>query len=206
MYYFSASAMVFNYGASIWADGVEVSDETYSALMTYLNKGYTLAADENGYPYGIPPAVPPPEPTIQEVFAKRLDLLNNDYERAVEYLKSTYPRSETITWTLQLAEARKIFRWLNENPTLTIDDLPADVAPFLSSLSARRDLEGVPGGLLHLAERVITNDGIFTPALADVTGIRHGIERNMYLAVDADNIAQLEAITWVFPFPPVIIE
>jgi len=143
---------------------------------------------------------------INARFEEKLTLLNKDYECAVTYLKSTYPPSEVNTWAIQITEARAIFKWLEENPTLTIDDMPSTVAPFLVTLSASRLALGYPNGLAHLAQRVIENDSLFTPALSQVTAIRHASERQMLPAVAAEDMASLEAVTWSFPWPPVLIE
>lgn len=143
---------------------------------------------------------------VNNRFKERLALLNNDYERAVAYLKSTYPSSEVSTWAIQITEARAIFKWLEDNPTLTIDDMPATVAPFLVTLSASRLALGYPNDLAHLAQRVIENDSLFTPALSQVTAIRHATERQMLLAVAAEDMETLDAVTWTFPWPPVLIE
>lgn len=143
---------------------------------------------------------------INTRFEEKLARLNKDYECAVTYLKSTYPPSEVNTWAIQITEARAIFKWLEENPTLTIDDMPSTVAPFLVTLSASRLALGYPNGLAHLAQRVIENDSLFTPALSQVTAIRHASERQILLAVAAEDMTSLEAVTWSFPWPPVLIE
>lgn len=143
---------------------------------------------------------------INARFEEKLTLLNKDYECAVTYLKSTYPPSEVNTWAIQITEARAIFKWLEENPTLTIDDMPSTVAPFLVTLSASRLALGYPNGLAHLAQRVIENNSLFTPALSQVTAIRHATERQMLLAVADEDLAALNAVTWSFPWPPVLVE
>lgn len=206
MYYFSPSEKVFNEGASIWEDGIPVTEELYKTLMTDLNKGHSIGVDENGMPFSIPPDQPLPEKTIQEQFKYMLDKLNGDYERAVQYLKSTYPLSEAITWPVQINEAKIVLKWLEDNPTLTVNDFPAELAPFLYSLSASRVALGYPSDLEHLATRVIQNDALFTPALSHVTAIRHMTERMMLDAVAAEDSVALKSITWTFPWPPQAIE
>lgn len=205
MYFFHQDEKVFNYGSSIWPDAVEVSDEVYAQLMTAINNGYTLSVDVTGFPIAIAPTEPP-SISITDRFKERLSVLNGDYENAVTYLKSTYPPSEVDTWTIQITEARAISKWLEENPTLTIDDMPDTVAPFLISLSTSRIVLGYPNGLDHLVQRVIENNALFTPALSQVTALRHATERQMLLAIAADDLAAMNAVTWSFPWPPVLVE
>jgi len=53
--------------AGTWpADGIEVSDDDYNALMTAQSTGQVIAADANGYPV----AVNPPPPTAEETQAQ----------------------------------------------------------------------------------------------------------------------------------------
>ena len=205
MYYFYPAEKAFNHGASIWPTSVEVTDAAYAQLMIDLDNGYVLEVDENGHPYSVAPSEPSLKP-ITDLFQERLARLNNDYEAAVLYLKSTYPPSEVITWPVQIIEARAIFSWLDANPTLTIADMPESIAPFLVTLSASRVALGYPSDLQHLAQRVIENDALFTPALANVTAVRHMTEKEMLTAVDANDSILLMAITWTFPYPPVVIE
>lgn len=206
MYYFSPSERVFNYAASIWEDGVEVSDEVHAQIMKDLCNGYTIDADGNGFPVSVPPLEPLPELPIGQVFTKCLAKLNNDYELAIRYIKSTYPLSEAISWSIQVNEAKAVVQWQADNPTLTINDIPVDLAPFLYSLSADRMALGYPNDMAHLASRVITNDALFTPAFTKVTAIRHVTERAMLTAVELEDVVALKAVTWSFPFPPVLIE
>ena len=206
MYYFSPSERVFNYGASIWVDAVEVSDTAHAQIMKDLCNGYTIDVDGNGFPVTVPPLEPLPEIPIGQVFTKRLAKLNNDYELAIKYIKSTYPLSEAISWSIQLNEAKAVVQWQADNPTLTINDIPVDLAPFLYSLSADRMALGYPNDMAHLASRVITNDALFTPAFTKVTAIRHVTERAMLTAVELEDVVALKAVTWSFPFPPVLIE
>lgn len=205
MYFFQPDEKAFNYGSSIWPVSVEVSDEVYAQLMTSLNNGYTLSVDVEGFPIAVAPTEPLPI-NIVDRFKERLSILNGDYESAVAYLKSTYPPSEVDTWTIQITEARAIYKWLEENPTLTIDDMPDTVAPFLISLSASRIALGYPNGLEHLIQRVIENNALFTPALSQVTALRHATERQMLLAVGGEDLVALNSVTWTFPFPPVLVE
>ncbi|MNP89148.1 hypothetical protein D3C85_15510 [compost metagenome] len=206
MYYFSPVDLAFNYGASIWEVAIEITDEAHALLMNDLGNGYTLEVDENGFPYSVPPEVPLPQRPITEVFVELGTALNCDYEAAVKYLRSTYPLSEAITWTTQIEEARAITAWLADNPTLTIGDMPVDVAPFLYDLNASRVALGYPSDLEHLTQRVIENNALFTPALTHATAIRHVSEKALKDAVELNDIEALNAVTWSFPWPPVVIE
>ncbi|MOA45842.1 hypothetical protein D3C78_1682830 [compost metagenome] len=84
--------------------------------------------------------------------------------------------------------------------------MPVDVAPFLYDLNASRVALGYPSDLEHLTQRVIENNALFTPALTHATAIRHVSEKALKDAVELNDIEALNAVTWSFPWPPVVIE
>lgn len=180
----------------VWPDLVPVGSEQMAAIKEAMAAGGTLTSDQEGNPVVI--AASPQPVDIREVFEQWVAELNNDYERAVAKLKSTYPLSEAITWPVQLAEALAIRQWQQSNPGLSLDEIPPTLAPFLITLNASRTREGVPGGLDHLVTRVLENNSLFTPALAHVTAIRHSAELQAEAAVENNDLDALLAITYDF--------
>lgn len=198
MYYFSPSRLVFNKSFKIWSDGVMISDERYEEIRQELLAGRTLTVAIGGYPVTIPPAIAPIEKDIVLLYRERLSLMNNDYEVAVAYLKQSYPLSEAITWPVQRDEAKATLAWVEANPETSIDEFPRELAPFIYDLYVSRRAEGIEGGLVDLAQRVLINDSMFSPALAKVTAHRHAVEKKMIAAVNDNDHAALRDITWRF--------
>lgn len=121
---------------------------------------------------------------------KRLAQLGADYEAAITSLRADYPASETLTWNLQLTEARAYQAWLDGGK-----EGAAPAIPFLSALSAGRDAAGVGDGLEDLVSRVIANDALYTPAVAKLTALRHAADLEVQTAPNTEALA---AVTWSF--------
>lgn len=198
VYYFSPSRLVFNKDNKIWVDAVEVTEERFEELRQEMMEGRILEAGVGNAPSTRAPETPFPVASIQSVYQNILAVMNNDYEIMVAYLKQTYPLSEVITWSIQRDESVKLMAWLAEDTSRTVEDFPRALAPFIYDLAAQRTVEGISGGIFSLAERVLTNDAIFSPALATITARRHGAEKQMLAAVAADDRVALKAVTWSF--------
>jgi hypothetical protein len=206
MWYFSKRNKVFNQTHNLWQDGVAVTDEEYNQIIADLENGYSLSNLANGKPVTIPPSTPVEKMGLFDLLLLRTGELNLDYENIIQDLKSTYPLSEAITWTVQLQEAKAIDEWLEANPGSSIEDIPRDVCPFLYDLSNARDGVGVPGGLGHLKQRVLENDALFAPAMAHLTAQRHALERQLYDMFNNSDRTGLETMTWNFTLPGETIE
>lgn len=122
--------------------------------------------------------------------AARLAALNEEYTGAMAALRASYPEPETLTWSLQLTEAKAFKAWADGGRQ---GDKPE--TPFLSALSAGRDAAGVGDGFEDLVARVLKNDAIYTPAVAKLTALRHAAEIEIQTA---PNLEALAAVTWSF--------
>lgn len=187
--YFSASRLGF-FDQSLGSDFVEVSKDDHNRIMKKLSEGYTLGADEDGNPIAIaPPEVP--EPSLEDLFKERLASLNADYEQAGSLIRGTYPITETSTWPVQLSEAKLYDVWRKAGKTGT-----APETPFLTDLTTRRTAYSVGTGLEDLVDRILTNDALYSPAIAEVTAARHAAEQALGVAYAAEDTAALKAVTW----------
>ena len=191
--YFSAENNAF-IGSPIWLDCVEVNDVTASEIMELVGQGYSLGADVNGNPVATPP-VNPPVVNIADVFAKRLEKLNADYEVAFTLLRDTYPFSETTTWPIQSEEAIAYEVWRVGGRVG-----PAPSTPLLTGLTAERDVRGVGAGLEDLVNRVLNNTSIYIPAVSTMTAKRHAGEQSLTIAAMQNDLQTLNGITWDFSF------
>jgi len=207
MQYYSPSRNAFILNAQIWPDAEPVDDARYQVIYAEMLAGRVLTSDENGAPITV--EVPPPDPEaipLSTVYATRFNQLNSDYDTVVQYLKASYPMAETITWTTQLSEAKIVLAWLAEDPLRVVADFPREEAPFLYDLSASRTVEGITGGLEHLANRVMENNALFSPALAAMTARRHAAEKNLQNALEAVDRTALNAVTWSFDFNGPVVD
>lgn len=203
MMYYSPSRNAFINDGSIWADVVAVPDEDYQRLLAELESGRILSSNEQGYPITID--APVAEPIIiplKVLFELRVQKLNEDYDFAVDYIKSGYPLAETITWPVQVVDARVVKAWLAEDATRVVTDFPRELAPFLYDLAQGRIAKGLESDLLDLANRVLHNDSQFSPAMALFTAERHAAEKRLIAAYTVEDRAALEAVTWSFYMVP----
>lgn len=182
-------------------DAVLLDDLLAESIRAAMTEGQVLDVDAEGNPITVPapaPEVYDPEAAyralpIAERLAVRLNRLNEDYDQAVNVLNSAYPNSETHTWTLQVTEARDYQKWINEGSQGT-----APETPFLTKLNAGRTAKGVGEGMEDLVARVLANDSIYSPILADFTSTRHGAEKELTEAAAVQNDELFEAVTWNF--------
>jgi len=196
MMYFSPSRNAF-IGTLIWDDARPVDDQTYQAVMAQLTNGKALSHTAEGDPLVVndPTYVPSP---LKDLLALRVEYLNFQYEYAVYCIKSSYPLAETITWPVQIEDARVILAWLAEDPSRDISTFPRELAPFLYNLAMDRQARGLESDLLDLANRVIDNDSRFSPAMARLTAIRHVAEKELIAAHALNDREALEQVTWSF--------
>lgn len=136
------------------------------------------------------------DPTVDQVetlYKTRMSQLNSDYENAVAKLHDTYPASETETWTTQRDEAYLYRKWKDAG-----SEGEQPQTPFLTALSTARDASGIGEGYDDLVNKVISNDSLYSPAIAYATGIRHGAEYKLTVAYTGSDVEALAAVTWTF--------
>jgi hypothetical protein len=203
MMYYSPSRNAFINDGTIWADVVAVPEEDYQRILSELQAGRILTSDESGNPITIePPIAEPVIVPLKTVFDLRVQKLNEDYDFAVDYIKSGYPLAETITWPVQVVDARMVKSWLAEDQSRVVADFPRELAPFLYDLAMSRIAKGLESDLLDLTNRVLHNDSQFSPAMALFTAERHAAEKRLVAAYTANDRAALEAVTWSFYLVP----
>jgi hypothetical protein len=120
-----------------------------------------------------------------------LDRLNADYTTAVNFIRADYPEAELITWTMQRTEAKAYLAWENAGSKGTPPD-----TPFLVQLNAERTAMQVGDGMVDLVNRIINNDAFYTPAMAKLTAMRHGFEKQLNAFTTLEQVASID---WVFP-------
>lgn len=189
--YFSAINVAF-INSPIWDDCVEVSDEVHNEIIVKLQEGYILAVGPGGGPIVLDP-IPHEELSINQLFAFKINDLNEAYEQSFSILHETYPFSETTTWPVQVTEAYAYDAWRTNGAVS-----PAPQTPFLTDLSLQRDLRDVGAGLEDLVDRVLNNNAIFSPAVAALTAIRHKAEKDMTIAKLSNDYASLRDYTYTF--------
>ena len=192
--YFSPSKLAFINVSTAWPDCAEVTEVVYEEISAKVRaRTHTLGASGNS-----PVAVPNPETpvaTVDQVFQSRLQSLNSDYEFAIGQLHSTYPLSETISWTDQVREARAHNEWIASGA----DEGSAPETPFIDNLIAARAAGGITDTKNDLTVRIVMLHGLITPPFAQMTGIRHVAERALDAAkVSANAIEALNTVAWNF--------
>ncbi len=204
MMYYSPSRNAFINDGSIWLDVVPVPDADYNAIMAQLETGTkVLQPGDDGYPVLVDaPIAEPVVLPLNILLQTRIHQLSEEYESAVNFIKSGYPLAETITWPVQIAEARVVINWMAADPARVIADFPRSEAPFLYDLAQSRQIKGLESDLLDLANRVIHNDSQFSPAMALFTAERHAAEKRLLMAYELEDRAALEAVTWSFYLVP----
>lgn len=183
-------------------DSVEISAQLHDALLAKLNQGYTLESGENGQPVAVAP--PEPEPvveTVDQVFQNRLATMNHDYEIAGKALRGSYPTTETSTWPQQIDQARAYDLWRKAGR----EGEPPEME-FVNDLSARRTIHQVGNGLDDLVDRILANNTVYSPAIAELTARRHAGEQALRVAQYYQSIEQLKAVTWNFDLTQFLME
>lgn len=193
--YFSPSSLAF-FDSQVLPDCRPTTDAVHNQIMDIVAQGGAIGVDENDDPVGIPPAAAPAL-TLATAFKQKLDNCNLDYDQAVNVLRGTYPFAETTTWPVQIKEAQSYDAWRIAG---RVGDPP--VTQFLSDLTAQRDARGIGAGLEDLVDRVLTNNNMYSPAMAQLTAARHSAEQALTVALTAEDMQAIQAVTWDFSLTP----
>lgn len=189
---FSPSTKHF-YSSDATGDCLEVTDELHNEVMAIVDAGGTIAIGENNLPIGVVQS-PPPALSALQLMTNRLNECNAEYEVHVAVLRGTYPFAETTTWPVQIKESQEYDAWRKAG---RIGDAPA--TPFLTDLTAQRDVKNVGSGLEDLVDRVLTNNGVYSPEISRLTAIRHAAEQALYVAAHVTGTTEaVDDVTWNF--------
>jgi hypothetical protein len=129
---------------------------------------------------------PAAAPTLEARRKARSAQLNADYSEAMRKVQEGWPTYEVLTWPTQAEEA-KAWKAAPE------DKKPE--TPFLSAMFQTRRAMGIEQSFADLIDRVITNQELYTFAVAYLTGVRHATEQ---MIEHSDNP---EAVQWSFTLP-----
>lgn len=174
--YFRASDKAF-FDFKIDATVTEITLFSFINIMDRIKNGYELKVDSNGYPYTVKAKPVIIVKTLSEVVTEKLNELNVKYEEICDYIRGTYPNTETGTWPVQLAESMEYRRWVSNGSVP--EDRP--ILILMDPLANERDLRGVGDGLADLVDRVINNAMFYNTAIAKATAIRHASEQAILL-------------------------
>lgn len=127
-----------------------------------------------------PESEPQPEPpTIAQLIATQLAIVNFDCETAIAKITAGYPSSEVLSWPKQESEARA---YIADNAAAT---------PLLDALSQARGVAKA-----DLAGRVIAKADAFSALSGSLIGKRQALE-DALMALPADATAeQVAGIVW----------
>lgn len=175
-------------------DNIEISGAVFNALLEKINLGWTLDLNDQGQPVAVEPPPPPPVvETVDQVFQAHLDAMNHDYEVAAKRLRGNYPQTETSTWIEQLSLAEAYDAWRQNG---RVGDPPK--MKFVGDLNTSRTNYKVGDGIEDLVDRILANNTVYSPAVAELTGRRHAGEQALRIAQYQQSIEGLKAVTWDF--------
>ena len=134
MKYYSKSTTGF-YDSSIHTtmpqDAVQISDTLYADLLNGQSDGQTITADTNGNPI----LVSPPTPTLDQVKATQIAIINQACQMELNTITAPYPSSEISTWPAQLADAIA-YTANDQAPTPMLSPIAAASGQTVASLAA----------------------------------------------------------------------
>lgn len=121
----------------------------------------------------------PLETPIAEVADQAMARINAGYQAQMGKILNEYPQAETLTFDKQEREARQ---WQADNSVAT---------PYIDAMLAERPLDKA-----ELVDRILAKADAFTMASGMATGKRQRLEDEIKAALDAEDRAAIEAITW----------
>ena len=174
---------------------VEISSQDVKSLLAEKRKGKKLRYDSGVGKIVAEEQSSPSvkQPALAARYRQRLKQLNTEYEIAINQLTAGYPIGEIQSWDRQEEQARQYDAWLRkgqvglEPPT-----------PFIDILLYGRQQMGVAETKEQLVGKILRNANLFAPAVATLTAIRHGAEKQIEQALVLGNRQMLEAVVWKF--------
>ena len=148
--------------------------QTYTRAALWCNANSAVIEDRGEY-YEIVALPQTPEPTLEEVKAKKLAEINAACDRILSDAASTYPETEILTFDQQTAEA-KAYQASGDT----------EDAPLLSALAQGRGMT-----LDELAKRVIAKHTAFTALSGYVIGQRQALEDRLNACTTGEAIRSL---------------
>ena len=124
---------------------------------------------------------PPPEPTLTEAKAAKLQEINAACDDILNALVYDYPASEIQTFAQQATEATEYRK--------SSGDMAGYLPPLLSTLAHAR---GVP--LPELANRVLAKHETFSQVAGLVIGQRQALEDQLKLAETVDDVLSINVV------------
>lgn len=128
-----------------------------------------------------------PESSLADLAAAAMSRINTGYSATIAQILVDYPDAETLSFDKQEAQARAWDEW--QAAGAVPDDEPP--TPYLDAMLAER-----PIGKSELVGRIIAKAEAFTIAHGQATGRRQRLEDQVKAALDAEDRAAFEAITW----------
>lgn len=160
--------------------GIQITQQEYEWALEQMLAGRAVAVVDGELKLAPEPEpeapVEPPEPTLTDLKAAKLNEINAAYSAAVRVLASGYPDEERESWPVQIMEARAL-----------IDDSSADT-PWIDSAANDR---GITREVL--ADLIIAQDSAYRVIHGGLSGTR---QRLRDAIENAQTPADLDAITW----------
>lgn len=174
---------------------IEVTAEQFQQLIQWRREGKKLRYDteSNSIVAELSEAIPAKLTPLAVRHKQRMAALNTDYDVAVNRLTAGYPVGEIQTWERQEQQARNYDKWLKGGK---IGAEPA--TPFVDILWSGRKQTGVVETKEEFIVKILRNADLFAPAIATLTAVRHGFEKQLNNALVLGNRDALEAVKWNF--------
>ena len=118
------------------------------------------------------------EEILKNEKARKITVLNTEYERCTKFLESTYPESERASWAVQSLEAAAYYS-NHEN-----------ITPWLDAAAESR---GVSRS--EMAELISGMDSAYRVNHGNLTGIRQRLRNDIDTAQDLDELQEIDLIT-----------
>lgn len=163
--------------------GIEITQGQYQQAIAGMLEGKIVTID-GGFAVVDPPThedepTPEPEPSLEEVQAQQIAIINDAFEAAAQALTAGYPATERLTWPVQQAEA---LAWAAN---------PSAPTPYLDGLAAAR-------GITPEEMRQMTLDqvNLFLAASQQLVGTRQRLRDQINAA---ETIEDARAVVWPNP-------
>lgn len=160
------------HAAELIATATSVSDELFKRTKDETDGEWKLVDDEVV-------KLPFAEPTVLELINAQKQLINADFETAMQQVTTGYPSNEISSWSKQESEARA---YLADAEATT---------PLIDALAQSRLISKA-----ELVERIIAKANLFAGVSGNLIGKRQGLEDQLDALDENATSEDIAAIVW----------